>query len=86
LIASLAKLARRGSSDPCSLDESTSGDGGVAGLVSPSLENLRYDRVLLASSPTWLLGKYLMRTVSRDRPCVRIHVVHDLSCGIAGTK
>jgi hypothetical protein len=49
--------------------------------VSPGLENRRYDRMLLASPPTWLLGKYPMLTISRDCPCVRIHVVHDLSCG-----
>jgi hypothetical protein len=34
--------------------------------------------MFLTGPPTWLVGKYLMLTISRDRPCVRIHVVHDL--------
>lgn len=50
--------------------------GGVAGPLGPSLENRRYDRMLLPGPPTRLVGKYLMLTIGGDRPCVRIHVVH----------
>ena len=45
--------------------------------MGAGLKNCRYDRVFLTGPATRLVGGYLMLTIGRDRPCVRIHVVHD---------
>ena len=58
------------------MGEATSGGGSC--LVGPYLKNHGYDRVLLAGPATRLVGGHLMLTIGCDRPCVRIHVVHEL--------
>jgi hypothetical protein len=47
--------------------------------VGASLENYRYDRMFLAGPPPRPVGVHLMLTVSCDRPCVRIHLIHAMS-------
>ena len=47
--------------------------------MGASLENYRYDRMFLAGPPPRPVGVHLMLTVSCDRPCVRIHLVHAMS-------
>ena len=46
--------------------------------MGPYLKNHGYDRVLLTDPTTRMVGRHLMLTVGGDRPCVRIHVVHEL--------
>jgi hypothetical protein len=58
------------------MGETTS--GGCGSLVGPYLKNHGYDRVLLTGSATRLVGGHLVLTIGGDRPCVRIHVVHEL--------
>ena len=69
------------STDPsdrsCYTRSSMRTSGSVGYLVGPGLENCRYDRVFLTGPPTRLVGGYLMLTISTDRPCVWIHVVHE---------
>jgi len=52
---------------------------GVGGLVGPYLKNHGCDRVLLTDPTTRMVSGHLMLTIGGDRPCVRIHVVHELS-------
>jgi hypothetical protein len=59
------------------MGEATSSGG--SSLVGPYLKNHGYDRVLLAGPTTRMVSGHLVLAVGGDRPCVRIHVVHELS-------
>ena len=46
--------------------------------MGPYLKNHGYDGVFLTGPTTRMVGGYLVLTIGGDRPCVRIHVVHEL--------